>query len=123
MIEKSHSDDAALESDADLNAPEATDTGSLSNEFERLAAEWKEQGKYLSSPTAIADLPAYRAIVAMGARALPLILRDLQKEPNLWFTALKRITGQSPVPEADRGKIDRMAEAWLRWGREHGLIA
>ena len=56
----------------------------LEHEFNRLAAEWKEQGEFLSSPTAIADLPAYRAIIALGKPALPLILRDLAKEPESW---------------------------------------
>lgn len=98
------------------------DPKALESEFNRLAAEWKEQGKYLSSPTAIADLPGYRAIVAMGRVALPLILRDLQKGPHLWFTALKRIAGESPVPEAARGDILLMADAWIQWGRERGII-
>jgi hypothetical protein len=106
-----------------LASAELPDRSAFEREFDRLAAEWKEHGEYLSSPTAIANLPAYRAIIAMGKPALPLILRDLQKEPDLWFMALKRIAGESPVRKADRGNIVRMTEAWLQWGREHGLIA
>ncbi len=33
-------------------------------DFHRLAAEWKSQAELLASPTAIAALPAYAAIIA-----------------------------------------------------------
>ena len=91
--------------------------------FNRLAADWKSQGKFVASPTAIADLPSYRAIIAMGRPALPLILGALRREPDHWFVALRRITGEDPVPEAALGDLLRMAEAWLRWGAEHGIDA
>lgn len=99
------------------------DSEALESEFNRLAAEWKEQGKYLSSPTAIADLPAYQKIIEMGAAALPLILKDLSREPHHWFVALGRITGESPIPRDAYGYMERMAQAWLKWGREHGIVA
>jgi hypothetical protein len=40
-----------------------------------------------------------------------------------WFVALKRIAGEDPVPPQARGDLDRMAEAWLSWGRDHGIEA
>ena len=89
--------------------------------FNRLAAEWKSQAEFLASPTKIAELPAYQAIIAVGPAAVPLILNELHIEPDHWFVALKRITGEDPVPEDARGDIDRMAEAWLDWGHTHGV--
>jgi hypothetical protein len=89
--------------------------------FRRLAAEWKSQAEFLASPTAIANLPAYQAILAMGSAAVPLILGELRREPDHWFVALKRITGEDPVPQEARGDLDRMADAWLDWGRAHGV--
>jgi hypothetical protein len=89
--------------------------------FRRLSAEWKAQAAYLSSPTAIAALPAYMEIMNMGMAAVPLILDDLRREPDHWFVALKRITGEDPVPDEARGDLDRMAEAWLNWGLTHGI--
>ncbi len=71
----------------------------------------------------MADLPAYQKIIKMGRAALPLILADLQREPDHWFIALGSITGECPIPPDAYGYIDRMAEAWLKWGREHGIIA
>lgn len=90
-------------------------------DFRLLTDEWKAQAEFLSSPTAIAAIPAYQAIIAMGPRAVPLILDELRREPDHWFVALKRITGEDPVPEDARGDLDLMAQAWLRWGRSHGL--
>ena len=52
----------------------------------------------------------------MGPAAVPLILSELRREPDHWFVALKRITGDDPVPDEVRGNIEQMAEAWLRWG-------
>jgi PHD/YefM family antitoxin component YafN of YafNO toxin-antitoxin module len=75
----------------------------LDEEFGRLAAEWKSQSEFLPSPTAIAGLPAYQAIIRMGQAAVPLILGELRREPDHWFVALKRITGEDPVPKDARG--------------------
>ena len=46
---------------------------------------------------------------------------ELRREPDHWFVALKRITGADPVPAEARGDLDRMAEAWLNWSRDHGI--
>lgn len=64
--------------------------------------------------------PSYQRIVAMGARAVPLILSEMEREgdePDQWFWALHAITGADPVPFDARGDVVQMAEAWLEWGR------
>jgi hypothetical protein len=66
--------------------------------------------------------PAYQEIVAMGQEVVPLLLRDLEQEPDHWFAALGAITGAQPVPPEDRGDIEKMAAAWLRWGKDHGYL-
>jgi hypothetical protein len=48
------------------------------------------------------------------------MLRDLEDGPRPWVWALPEITGADPVQPGDGGKIAKMTEAWLRWGREHG---
>jgi hypothetical protein len=90
-------------------------------DFQRLADEWKSQAEFLASSTAIAALTAYQAIIAVGAAAVPLILGELRREPDHWFGALKRITGEDPVSEEARGNVNLMARAWLRWGQLHGI--
>ena len=64
--------------------------------------------------------PAYQGIIGLGDAALPWILEELKKEPRDWFWALTAITGENPIPESSAGKVEEMAEAWLRWGREQG---
>lgn len=88
--------------------------------FERLKTEWEEASAHMSSTTDIAMLPSYQQIIGMGEIAVPLILRELEKEPAHWFWALKSITGESPIPLESRGRVREMAEAWIGWGRQNG---
>ena len=43
-----------------------------------------------------------------------------RREPDHWFWGLKAITGEDPVALADRGKVGRMAQAWLDWAKKRG---
>ena len=54
-----------------------------------------------------------------GPAVLPLLLRELQERPDHWFWALRAITGEDPVATEDRGKLDAMTAAWLRWAEKH----
>jgi hypothetical protein len=93
---------------------------SVEERFQQLADEWRQAVAPLSSVTRIVAHPAYQAIIALGEPVVPLILRDLAREPDHWFVALRTVTGADPVPPEDAGKMDRMAAAWVRWGKEHG---
>ena len=93
---------------------------SFEEKFRRLAAAWTKDVAHHSSSRIRNNHPAYQEISSMGESVLPLLLRDLAKNGTHWFWALKAITGANPVPETDRGKIDKVAEAWLRWGKENG---
>jgi len=64
--------------------------------------------------------PAYQQIIGMGNPVVPLLLSELETTPDHWFWALNAITGADPVPEADRGIMEKMTKAWLKWGAEHG---
>ena len=68
----------------------------------------------------MAEHPAYQQIIAMGLEVVPLLFRELEREPDHWFRALHVLTGADPVPPESRGKIREMAAAWLRWGRDQG---
>jgi hypothetical protein len=93
----------------------------LEDRFRQLAAEWRRDVGPLSSVSKIVQHPAYQAIIALGRDAVPLILQDLERQPDHWFAALRAITGAEPIPPEDRGRMDRMATAWVRWGKEHGF--
>jgi len=94
----------------------------LRRRFECLAAQWKEETRYLSSTTDIVTNPAYQRIIGMGMPAIPLILEDLRNQPYHWFWALNAITGEDPVAQSLRGRVREMADAWIAWGAEKGLI-
>jgi hypothetical protein len=102
----------------DTTTPRAGVTG----QFQALAEQWKAGVAVLSSATAMVSHPAYQGIIALGPPAVPLILRDLEREPAHWFEALRAITGEDPVPPEDWGKVQAMADAWLAWGRARGLL-
>jgi hypothetical protein len=68
----------------------------------------------------LAEHPAYQEIIGMGAEVVPLLLRELGREPDHWFRALHALTGADPVPAASQGKVREMAAAWLDWARRHG---
>ena len=105
---------------ADAVEDRLEDDRELARRFRALAAEWKTGRGHSSSITKMANHPAYRKIAAMGPRAIPLVLRELEREPDHWFWALKEITNVNPVPEADRGDIEKMARHWIAWGRAQG---
>lgn len=92
----------------------------LQERFEQLKSQWKRDTEMLSSISRIIKHPAYQKIILIGEKAIPLILADLQKEPDHWFYALTKLTKADPVkPEDD---FDQAIEAWLSWGKKHGYI-
>ena len=99
------------------NAP----SPALARRFHALADEWQAATLFLAAPSAASEHPAYRAIVALGPAAVPLILADLAVAPEPWFAALRELTGEDPVPPADHGRPRAAAEHWLAWGRTRGL--
>lgn len=51
---------------------------------------------------------------------VPLIVRELEREPDHWFVALSAITGVNPVKPEQRGRLQEMAQAWIIWGQANG---
>jgi hypothetical protein len=90
--------------------------------FQALAETWRREVQFLSSVTEMVLHSAYQRIIGMGAAVVPHLLRELERRPDHWFWALTAITGADPVKLEDRGKLRKMTEAWLRWGKEQGLI-
>lgn len=108
---------------APATLPSTSSATSVEERFRRLAAEWKEQARYLSNSMRMAMLTPYQRIIGMGMPVVPLILEELRREPHHWFWALEAITEQNPVPAEALGKTQEMADAWVEWGKRQGLIA
>lgn len=90
--------------------------------FEALANRWREETEFHSAASALFMHPAYQEMIGLGPAVLPLMLADLKKTHDHWFWALRAITGENPVPAEERGKVERMAERWVDWGRARGLL-
>ena len=91
--------------------------------FHALSQEWKKQTAGLPRVIDKIGHESYAQIISLGMEAVPHILADLQKgdDPAHWFEALRQITGADPIPEGDRGDLNEMAKAWIRWGRNRML--
>ena len=89
--------------------------------FASLAEAWRQEVQLTSSLTQMVLHPMYQRIIGMGVAAVPFLLRELERKPDHWFWALHAITGADPVKPEDRGKLRKMTEAWLKWGKEQRL--
>lgn len=89
--------------------------------FREFKDRWKRETQYSSSVSEIVTHFAYLRIVGMGPVVIPLILKELENNPDHWFVALQSLTGENPVEAEHRGNLRQMAEDWLEWARRHGL--
>lgn len=88
--------------------------------FESLRLKWHAERGITSSVDEMVLCSAYQSIIAMGPIAIPMILRQFEREgdhPDHWFWALTALTGADPVPPEAEGIMRLMARAWLAWGR------
>lgn len=97
--------------------------GALRARFQVLASQWKRDTAHQSMLSSKVAHPAYLAIMRMGDSAIPLILEDLESEPDHWFWALHILTGEQPLPDDFSGTITDAARLWVAWGKQQGLLA
>lgn len=89
-------------------------------EFYNLLENWRNEVQHLSSIADIAMHPSYQEIIGMGEKVVPLLLRELDMQPDHLFWALKAITGEDPVVYSQRGKLNEMKQAWFGWAFNKG---
>ena len=92
----------------------------LAKEFYKLVEQWKKETFAFSSLGDIFTNDAYQRIMAMGDKALPLILSELEKKPEHWFYALDKIVGYDVA--ADAKNFAEARAIWLEWGRNNKYI-
>jgi hypothetical protein len=92
----------------------------LQTRFQRLASRWLTETAHVSSSNDLVAHPAFREIVELGPQVIPLLLKELEKRSGHWHRALRRVAGVDPVPQTERGNVEKAAQAWLRWGKEQG---
>ncbi|MBI4431632.1 MAG: hypothetical protein HY587_07985 [Candidatus Omnitrophica bacterium] len=103
-------------------SPASRQEENIGQEFYKLAVQWREETRYLSSISEISMNPEYQKIIGMGGEVVPFILRELKQSPAYWFWALKAITRVDPVPVQHKGNIEKMTECWLKWGLGQGYV-
>ncbi len=92
-------------------------------QFSELLRQWKSRPRSpLGRVASKTQHPIYQAIIRLGEAAVPLLLAELQKEPDFWFEALRALTKENPVPNGSQGRLNDMTQAWLQWGRSKGHI-
>lgn len=93
----------------------------LEDRFRKLAEQWGDETGHLSSPNQKMLHPSYQAILGMGQEhreeIIDLLLQDLKENRRPWFWALSYLAQTNPISPADAGRMDRMIDAWLRWGQ------
>ena len=98
-------------------------TTELEREFQELARQWRHDTGHFSFVSQMTRHPAYQSIIEMGEPVIPIILKDLQRQPDHWFPALAAISGESPpIPKEYRGRMMAITKIWLEWGKAKGYI-
>jgi hypothetical protein len=92
--------------------------------FYQFLHKWVSETTFESNLDTITSHGAYRAIVAMGPRAVPLIVDELKIKPSLLVYAMEDITGERPYAPNMQGNIRAMSDHWVLWAeREDDFIA
>lgn len=99
-----------------------TNSQSAHERFQILKDDWKAKTRHLANVGQISLVFSYQSIIGMGREVVPLILKELEKEPDHWFWALEAITGENPVSSEMAGDLEASTTAWLQWGRQNGLL-
>jgi hypothetical protein len=94
----------------------------IKENFALLAENWYLETLHSSGYIDKVLHPAYQRIIGLGKDVIPFILRELQDEPSEWFWALRALTGEDPTTKEPAGNREKLAEAWLNWGKENGYI-
>jgi hypothetical protein len=99
-------------------------SGTTEDEFNLLADRWELETRNLSSPSAIVGHPAVLEMMELDDDIVPMIIQRMQYRPWFWFDILMRLTKVSddPIDSSMRGDMQKMTDAWLRWGESRGII-
>lgn len=89
--------------------------------FHDCLVRWKSRPRFLSMiDSCLRD--DYQQIIGLGSLAVPLILRELDRDLDHWFWALSAITHENPIPSDEEGDLEAMRKRWIAWGRERNFI-
>tara|TARA_Y100000310_G_scaffold345276_1_gene463342 strand:+ start:5132 stop:5431 length:300 start_codon:yes stop_codon:yes gene_type:complete len=95
----------------------------IEKKYKELKVKWQDETAYFSSLSMKVDNPHHQKICNLGSKIVPIILNEFRNgDIDHLFFALRNITGADPIPEEDRGKVQKMAQHWVNWGIKEGII-
>ena len=98
------------------------DYSSIDEYVNFLVERWHKETHF--SSTFEKKHPCMKAIVDIGEKAVPTILKDIDKEHSWVFTILRELVDDLPeIPIEIMGKLDSISEFFLDWGIEKGYIS
>ncbi len=89
--------------------------------FSRLCKEWKKETSHISVLEKRYRHPSYREILTIKEAAIPLILKEMRRDPDWWFDALERLTKKNPAKNAET--FYEGVDEWISWGIANEIIA
>lgn len=92
----------------------------LEGRFEALSRQWKRETGHFSVIARRYQHPAYKSILEMKSAVVPLILKELRREPDRWFAALQALTGENPAKDAIN--FYEAVDNWIAWGISKNFI-
>lgn len=72
----------------------------------------------LSNPDQIAEGKAYKEVVSIGEKVIPILIERLDYSGIIWFKALRILTGEE-VDKDHRGKVILCREDWKNWAEKN----
>ncbi|HYE53678.1 MAG TPA: hypothetical protein VD996_02505 [Chitinophagaceae bacterium] len=94
----------------------------IQNRFQELSNQWRKETGHYSTMIHVTRNENYLRIIALGKPVVPLLLKDLQNEPDYWFEALRLLTNENPVKREHLGDLEKMSADWIEWGKNKGYI-
>lgn len=102
---------------------------SLGKQYFKLAKQADKATAHHSLITSMPKTAACQAIVALGPRIIPLLLKDLvrDKDPHWRMAIIRALAEQHGLPEIiipdkAKGKVSKMAEIFILWGSKNGFL-
>lgn len=81
--------------------------------YEQFKEAWKQNTMFISSAQAIIEDANFQGIVAMGDRAVPYIIRDINESPSTLVWALNMIFKKKITNKANTS-IEEACKLWVR---------
>lgn len=85
-------------------------------QFSKLSEEWHNETGHFSTMFHVYQHKAIKQIINCGLEVVPYIIAEMKlNKDGHWSKVLSIITECNPIPEKHYGKVEKMAEDWIKW--------